>query len=143
MKFNVLFFALICFAAMSLAAQNSDLIIGKWKTNDGTAQIQIYKAANGTFQGKIIVAKPKDPKAAMVDEKNPNPSLRNQPIIGLVLLRDFRFDGEIWKDGNIYDPNNGKDYSCKMWLENTNTLSIRGYIGFSLFGRTETWTRVN
>ena len=144
MKFTIIILSIILAFALRLSAQNENMILGKWKTSDGTGIIQIYKTSDGTFQGKIIKAQPKeDKKGAMIDDKNPDPALRNRPIIGLVILKDFRYDGEIWKSGTIYDPGNGKDYSCKMWLEDKYTLKIRGYIGISLFGRTEIWKRAD
>jgi len=78
-----------------------------------------------------------------VDRENPDPARRNQPILGLVILRDFAFvkDG-LWENGMIYDPENGKDYKCKMTLESPDVLNVRGFIGISLIGRTDTWTRV-
>jgi uncharacterized protein (DUF2147 family) len=55
----------------------------------------------------------------------------------------FEFKSENnWEKGTIYDPENGKTYSCKIYLENKNTMKIRGYIGISLIGRTDTWTRI-
>ncbi|MGC4020942.1 MAG: DUF2147 domain-containing protein [Cyclobacteriaceae bacterium] len=77
------------------------------------------------------------------DEKNPDPALRTREVIGLVILKDFEADkeGKVWENGTIYDPREGKTYSCKMTLKDANNLSIRGYVGVSLFGRTETYTR--
>jgi uncharacterized protein (DUF2147 family) len=61
--------------------------------------------------------------------------------MGLDILSGFKFSGgNIWEDGKIYDPKNGKTYSCKMTLEG-NELKVRGYVGFSLLGRTTVWTR--
>lgn len=145
MKFYFFILALLLAFALRMTAQNANSVVGKWKTADGKGVIQIYKTSDGTYQGKIIKATPKPGKNAneLVDENNPNPSLRNRPVIGLCILRNFRFDGEEeWEDGLIYDPDNGKEYSCKMWIEDENTLKIRGYIGISLFGRTEIWTRI-
>jgi uncharacterized protein (DUF2147 family) len=63
--------------------------------------------------------------------------------LGSVILSNFvHAGGNKWEDGKIYDPNNGKKYSCNMKLKDNNTLEIRGYIGISLFGRTEVWTRL-
>jgi uncharacterized protein (DUF2147 family) len=50
-------------------------------------------------------------------------------------------EDNLWDDGNIYDPKNGNTYSCTIRMENANTISVRGYIGVSLIGRTDTWTR--
>ena len=142
MKYTILILALLLGISLTLTAQNENLILGNWITENGNGIIQIYKAKDGTIQGKIIKATSKeDKKGPLVDDKNPDPALRNRPIIGLVILRDFKFNGEMWKNGLIYDPDNGKEYSCKMWLEDKNTLKIRGYIGISLLGRTEIWIR--
>ena len=76
-----------------------------------------------------------------VDSKNPDKNKQNQKIIGLVILQNFKFDDDEWNDGKIYDPESGKTYSCNLSLNGNNTLKVRGYIGISLLGRTETWTR--
>ncbi len=58
-------------------------------------------------------------------------------------MRDFAFSGDnVWEDGKIYDARSGKDYSCKMTLVNKNELGVRGFVGFSMLGKTSTWTRV-
>ncbi|MBC7867421.1 MAG: DUF2147 domain-containing protein [Gloeobacteraceae cyanobacterium ES-bin-316] len=58
------------------------------------------------------------------------------------MLKNFIFNGkDKWVNGKIYDPSSGKTYSCTMKIEGLNTLEIRGYIGISLFGKTELWTR--
>jgi uncharacterized protein (DUF2147 family) len=128
-----------CFAA---SAQNADGIIGKWLNPSGEGQVQIYKR-DGKFFGKLAWIKVPDrdgkPKT---DINNPDPNLRSRTELGLELLKDFTFDGDdVYEDGTIYDPKSGKTYSCKMTLEG-NQLKIRGYVGISLFGRTEVWTRV-
>lgn len=74
---------------------------------------------------------------------NPDPKLRNREVVGLVMLNDFVFDGnKTWNDGTIYDPREGKTYSCKITLKDKNTINVRGYVGISMFGRTEVWTRI-
>ena len=75
-----------------------------------------------------------------VDENNPDEAKRNTPLIGLVLLRGLEKDGDKEYDGGkIYDPKNGKTYSCKITYKG-NTLDLRGFVGVSLLGRTSTWT---
>ncbi len=132
-------------------AQNADAIVGKWLDGKGKAHIEIYKGDGGKYFGKIVWLKepayPADDKKGMagktkVDRENPDPAKRNQPILGLLILRDFVFSGSIWEQGRIYDPENGKDYKCKMTLSTPDTLDVRGFIGFSMFGRTDNWTRV-
>lgn len=75
--------------------------------------------------------------------ENSNPALRNRELIGLVILDGFVYEDGIWQHGSIYDPREGKTYACKLTLTQPDRLSIRGYMGLSLFGRTEIWTRVN
>ncbi len=73
------------------------------------------------------------------------PAEQNKPLIGLVNLKGFVFDGDDeWKDGKIYDPKNGKTYSCYMKFEDESKkrLKIRGFVGISLLGRTTYWTPV-
>jgi uncharacterized protein (DUF2147 family) len=78
-----------------------------------------------------------------VDRENPDEALRNKPIVGLVIVKGFEFDGkDTWRKGTIYDPDNGKTYKSKMKLESPDVLKVRGFIGISLIGRTTQWTRV-
>ncbi len=126
----------------------ADDILGVWLTQDKDSHVQIYKDGDKYF-GKIIWLKdPIDNKTGKpkVDDKNEDPNLRNRPVMGLKLLKDFVFDGDDeWEDGTIYDPKKGKTYSCYMEFPDENNkdrLKIRGYIGVSLLGRTVYWTRV-
>ena len=77
-----------------------------------------------------------------VDRKNPNPNLRTKPIIGLVMLKDFKYDDDEWSGGHIYNPSDGKEYKAYMKLKDRNTLNVRGYVGISLLGKTDTWIRI-
>ncbi len=140
-----------CLVVASAYGAGPDAVIGKWLNGKQTAHVEIYKA-EGKYFGKIVWLKepyyPADDKKGMggsqkVDRENPNPARRNQPVLGLVILRDFVFvKDSLWEDGMIYDPENGKDYKCKMTLESPDILNVRGFIGISLLGRTDTWTRV-
>jgi len=137
------------FLLLKVVAQTSeaDRIIGVWLSENGKAKIKIYKQGN-KYYGKIIWLKePYDENGKpKVDKNNPDPEKRNRPIQGLVILKDFVYDSEDkeWEDGTIYDPESGNTYDAYMWFEdnNYNTLYLRGYIGFSLIGRTSKWTRV-
>lgn len=147
--------ALLVSVASLVSAVDRDAIVGVWATDPddegGQAHIEIF--ANGDrFDGKIVwLEEPEylpgdeDGEAGTpkVDTENPDPTLRSRPILGMTLLEDFVFDGgDTWHKGTIYDPNNGKTYKAKMKLADPNTLKVRGFIGFSLLGRTEDWTRV-
>ena len=63
-------------------------------------------------------------------------------LVGSVILKNFEFTGKSWEEGTIYDPTNGKTYSCTIKMKKANELEIRGFIGISLLGRTTVWTRV-
>ncbi len=115
----------------------ADAIVGRWLTADKSGIIQIA-AQTGTFTGKIVG--PVTP--ARLDDNNPDPTLRKRPLLGVLLLQGFRYTDGAWEDGTIYDPRNGKTYSCVLRLKSANALEVRGYVGISLLGRTEIWTRV-
>lgn len=123
----------------------ADDIVGKWLNEEGTAQVEIFKVSS-QFYGKIVWLKtPNDSVTGLprTDKENPDPALMKKPLLGLVNLKGFVFDGEDeWEDGTIYDPKNGKTYSCKMEFETPDKLKIRGYVGISLLGRTTYWTPV-
>ncbi len=76
-----------------------------------------------------------------VDKNNPDKASQTVPLMGLKMLKNFVFDDGEWNDGTIYDPNNGKTYSCVIKYRD-GKLDLRGYIGISLIGRTQTWFKV-
>lgn len=124
-------------------AVDKDDILGQWYTAEKKALVEVY-ACEGRYCGRIVWLKePKNPDGTeKLDTQNPNQSRRHEPIIGLQLVSDFTFDGEKeWTGGRIYDPENGKTYSCKMLLGEDQRLKVRGYVGISLLGRTQFWTR--
>lgn len=134
--------AMLLMSSNCKAQVKADDIVGIWLTaGKEPAKIQIYKSG-GKYHGKIVWLKyPTSNGKQKVDNNNPDKSKRNQPIIGLLILKDFNFDSGEWEDGTIYDPESGKTYDCNISLKDKDTLKVRGYIGISLFGRTESWTR--
>jgi uncharacterized protein (DUF2147 family) len=143
-RFVIIVGCAVTVLATSALGRNTgaDEIIGEWLTDKNEAVVEIYKCGD-LYCGKIVWLKePTNPDGTdKLDTENPDPSKRGRPIVGLVMVWDFRYHGNgRWVDGRIYDPDNGKTYSCKMDLED-DTLKVRGYIGISLFGRTTVWTR--
>lgn len=117
---------------------------GLWLSEGGDAKIQIWDQ-NGKLYGKIVWLK--NPLGSngkpKLDLNNPNPSLRSRPIIGLPLLMDLKPTGsDQYEGGSIYDPKSGKTYDCQMEQLSSQILKVRGYLGFSLLGRTQKWQRV-
>lgn len=150
-----LLLALATLPAFSAGAQPADAVHGTWLTEageqGGKARVEIA-SEGGVFVGRIVwLEEPDFPSGPHAGEpkrdlENPDPKLRERPIIGLEILDGFRYaGGGTWKGGTIYDPANGKTYKAKMSLDGADdrTLEIRGYVGITLFGRTTTWTRVD
>lgn len=135
---------LLCSSASSpQISSGGDAILGVWLTGTGKGKIKIYKEGD-KYYGKLVWLR--DPNyengTPKVDKHNPDNSKKNNPLLGILNLRHFTFAGKNkWEDGKIYDPENGKEYSCKIELVNENTLEVRGYVGISLFGRTDVWKR--
>lgn len=142
--FLILSILMIPFANTSTQV-NTDDILGIWQTGSGKARVQIKKAGT-KYYGQIVWLKTplNNEGKPKLDVNNPDITKRQHPLIGLHMLLGFEYiGGNKWENGTIYDPENGKTYSCKAELINENSLNIRGYIGFSLIGRTDTWTRVS
>jgi len=132
---------LACFVALSSWAGEFDAE-GRWLSGDGDGWIEV-KLVGDSLIGVIAGSpntKPGDPPR--YDDLNPDPELRDRPLDGMTIMSGFTFDGEDrWSGGTIYDPNSGKTYKCTLTQVDNNTLKMRGYIGLSLFGRSDTWTR--
>jgi uncharacterized protein (DUF2147 family) len=140
-KYIALLLALLPIAAF---AQNTP--VGKWRTiDDKTGKVksivEIYETTNGTLAGKVV--------QELDSEKGPNPLCdackgenHNKPIEGMVIAWGLQHEGDSWDDGKIMDPKNGKVYSAKMTpTDDGKKLEVRGYMGFSLLGRSQTWIR--
>lgn len=134
-----------CFAALlffvSFSMQSQD-IFGKWKTVDdetgaNKSIIEIYEK-NGKAYGRVIeVLPPFDPKTMCKDCEG---EYKDKPILGLEIIKDLEKDGDIYKNGSIYDAENGKGYKCKIKLDKeTDKLQVRGFIAFLYL--TQYWIR--
>ena len=121
------------FAFVTLASYAQD-IKGKWITESGDAQVEIYES-NGKVNGKIVwLQKGPDTK----DTHNTDESLRSRKLMGVNILSGLTKKKDKWEGGRIYNPKNGKNYKCSIWPEG-NKLKVRGYIGFLY--ETQTWKR--
>jgi len=142
----LLFFSMIYMTmACALGAESP---LGYWKTiDDVTGQpksiVQLYMNQDQTISGKVIKIFPKpgeDPNRVCVACKG---NKHNQKIAGMVILEGMKADGDKWDGGQILDPKNGKTYRCILKLMGKGeTMQVRGYIGISVFGRTQVWERV-
>ncbi len=138
---------LVCVVAVRAAEKD---IIGTWDVESKDAKMEIFKCGD-RYCGRLAWLKdpvytPQEDKARAgrpkLDDNNPNRSLRNRPLLGLQIMSNFRYIGDNrWVDGKVYDPESGNVYSAKMTLVSKDRLDLRGYVLFSLLGRTNTWTR--
>jgi len=142
------FLALIITAALSIAPAFADdsSPVGLWKNIDDVtgkpkALIRITDN-NGVLQGKIeqlfrAPTEDQNPKCEKCEDAR-----KNQPVIGLVIMTGLKKDGDEYNGGEILDPDNGKVYRSKMHLtDGGKKLSVRGYIGVPMLGRSQVWVR--
>jgi len=143
MHMKKLLFVLLAFTFVIAKAQvKQGDVCGKWITENGKSVVEIFEK-DGKYFGKIIWLKEAldetgNPKK---DTKNPNKTMQSQEIKGLVILKNFVFDGKMWDEGSVYDPESGNTYSGNMKLKSNDVLELRGYMGISMLGRTATWVR--
>ena len=126
-----------------LAAAFAQDVVGKWKLDDGSAIVEVYKQGDA-FNGKIVWLKdPTEPDGSpAVDTNNPDAKLRSRKLIGLNMLSGLKKSGAEYTGGSIYDPGNGKTYNCSMKVEG-DVLKVRGSLDKKgLLGRTMDWYRV-
>jgi uncharacterized protein (DUF2147 family) len=136
--------AALCFCMLAVCAPEADLTpVGRWKTIDDKtgnpkAIVRIYED-HGRLFGRIEQSL--NPKAGKFCDKCKD-ERKGQPIAGLVIMRGLTKRGQEYSGGDILDPDNGSVYRCKLRLEDQGKkLSVRGYLGFSLLGRSQTWIR--
>jgi|SRR6266850_279811 len=118
---------------------------GLWQTvnerGEREALVRITEVA-GELRGSVVqVFSPPAPSANPLCEACSG-ELRNKPILGMEILRGLRWDGEQYSGGEILDPDEGRVYRCSLrLLEGGERLEVRGYVGISLFGRSQVWLR--
>lgn len=119
-------------------------IEGKWKTiDDETGKpksiVEVFKKSDGKYYGKILqlLIKPENENCVKCTDDR-----KNKPLIGLEIIRGLKKEGSEFTSGSITDPKNGKTYKCTITKEGADQLNVRGYIGISLIGRSQTWYRV-
>ncbi len=109
---------------------------GKWRVADGTAQIQISPCGQALC-GSIAWTNDGDGK----DDHNPNPAQRGRSLIGLPILNLQPSGANLWT-GNVYNANDGQNYSARMYLQSESVMKIEGCVpGTNICGE-ESWSRV-
>jgi len=145
---TTLFLAILMAAGLSVNAtaqgHKPDDVLGTWLNQEATGKVTLYKEGSKYFGKLVWLREPNDKVTGKprTDIENPDEKLKSTPLIGLVNMKNFTFDGkEEWSGGTIYDPKNGKTYKCYIRFEGPNKLKIRGYVGVSMLGRNTYWTR--
>jgi uncharacterized protein (DUF2147 family) len=114
------------FSFKNINSDESEKIVGIWFTENNSSKIQIYKTDNQYF-GKIIWLAPKSEKE----------DLKVKPTLGYQIFRKFTYESKnLWSGGQVSDPRSGMTVSGKMTLKDDKTLSVRGYVGAPMFGKT-------
>jgi len=138
-------FKIFLFTYFLFNSYQKNEIEGVWITQDDEtgkkkSEVLLYKN-EGKLYGKILNLLLEEDKGKLcVNCKGEN---KNLAIEGMVIVEGLELNGKTWEEGTILDPKSGKTYSCYITFENDNTLKVRGYIGFSLLGRTQKWIRKN
>lgn len=135
----------ICFLVLlfTIAGVNAQTVFGKWKTiNEETGKansiIEIYEE-DGQVHGKVVRILKKEDRERKCS--NCEGVLKDRPLEGLELMTGLEKKGKEYSGGVIVDPETGKEYKCKIWLDESNPdlLKVRGYIAFLY--KTKTWHR--
>lgn len=138
---------------MSYTTLQAQSPIGLWKTIDDETNkprslVRIYEE-DGKLYGRVekLFLEPGEDPDPVCDDCDEDDPRYNQRVMGMIVMegleRETKGDDSSWEDGKILDPENGKVYGCEASLQSADKLKIRGYIGFSLLGRTQYWYRQN
>ncbi|APJ03652.1 DUF2147 domain-containing protein [Silvanigrella aquatica] len=136
---NLILIIISFFFSLRICAIEPDSILGTYWSHKKDAQFLVYKENSFYFAKLTWLIKP------YTDIHNPDETLRARPLLGLIVGKDFIFNGiDTWKNGEFYDPHSGKTYKCYIILEdNDNEMHLHCYVFISLFGKTEILIRAN
>ena len=140
------FFLVAFISTISFIVYSQD-VIGYWKTiddNSGDTKsiVHVYKKTNGEIEGKVVklFRKPGEDPDPVCEECPKDDHRHGKKVRGMVIMNGMKEDGDVCSGGEIMDPENGNSYRCKIWLDGSDVLKVRGYLG--PFFRTQIWKRV-
>ena len=111
-------------------------IVGEWWTEERDGRVRFFKAKTGTYTG--ILTWSKKPRQ---DTENDDPKLRVRPIVGIVLIWKLKYEDGEYVDGYVYNPEDGNTFRIEAKSLNRNSVKIRGFMGISILGQSQVWTR--
>jgi uncharacterized protein (DUF2147 family) len=111
-------------------------IVGEWWTEKKEGRIRFSKYRDGTYTGVLTWSKHPRP-----DTENDNPKLRKRSIIGIILMWKLHYEDGEYEDGYVYNPEDGNVYRIDAKVIDRDKLKIHGYLGLSIFGQSQIWTR--
>ncbi len=140
MNLKTILLIAVCLGQSALFAQD---VFGTWysldpDTGENESIIRVYKQGDEVYGRIETILREEDKDKTCIECTGED---KDRPIEGLVIMKGLKKDGEEYNGGTILDPKNGKYYKCYITLEDENKLKLRGYIGFSVIGRTEYWYR--
>ncbi|MGY2134848.1 DUF2147 domain-containing protein [Hymenobacter sp. HD11105] len=148
---HFLFCLLLWLATLGAASAQTHSPLGVWVDDMGETRVEIYRCGESkkekTVCGRLAwLSEPQDSTTGLpkTDRRNPDPSKRNVPLQNLVVMQNLTYDpaDDRWTGGKIYDPLNGRTYSCYLYMVDKDRMEVKGYIGFSFIGRSHYWSRV-
>lgn len=144
LRFFALALAVTGFGTSGTVAEVGDKAHGYWLTQNGKAIVLMSPCGTQTCGQMVWTATPRDDAGNLkLDVKNSDNAKRDRPICGLQLVGGMKREGAgTWQDGWIYNPRNGETYSAEMRAVSADQLKVRGYLGISLLGKSQIWTRV-
>lgn len=141
MIWRALAVVLIALGTASPAVSQEASIIGRWRTPTQGGVVEIQRCGEALC-GRLVDAAPLRSNPDQKDVRNRDGSLRDRPLRGLAVLRNFTGGPTVWRGGPLYDPNSGQGAaSGTLTLVDENSLAVRGCIARVLC-RTQTWRRV-
>ncbi len=140
---SIAFFALGAFALAGQAVAADDPVFGYWLIESKRAIVQIAPCGEKACGEIVWLLEPNDESGQpKTDVKNEDESQRSRSVCGLEMLGDFAKEDEgSWEDGTIYNGEDGKTYNAFMEMQDGGDLKVRGYVGISLIGKSQIWTR--
>jgi uncharacterized protein (DUF2147 family) len=136
---------LFCTLLMADPAKADETLLGVWLHENQRIHIEIFPCEN-LYCGKIVWLKfPNDDQGEPItDVENPDPALRDRPLMGALLLRDLRQTGPgTWEDGLVYNPDDGQHYKADMEMRADGSVDMRAYVLVPMLGKTLVWTPVD